>query len=57
MQKLRREDNFKLTTGNESLYEISNADVLTVVNFATSEKSNYQDYSVLESQHPYTQSD
>jgi hypothetical protein len=35
--KVGREDIFKLTIGNERLYEISNHNEITVVNFATSE--------------------
>jgi hypothetical protein len=34
--KVGREDTFKLTTGNESLHEISNDNGVRVVNFATS---------------------
>jgi hypothetical protein len=34
--KVRREDIFKPTIGNESLHEISNSNVVRVVNFATS---------------------
>ena len=34
--KLGREDIFKLTTGNESLFEDSNDNGIRVVNFATS---------------------
>jgi hypothetical protein len=34
--KLRREDTFKLTIGNESLHEDSNDNCVRVVNFATS---------------------
>jgi hypothetical protein len=34
--KLRREDTFKQTIGNECLYDDSNDNCLRVVNFATS---------------------
>jgi hypothetical protein len=34
--KIGREDIFKLTIGNENLYEISNDNGVRVVNFATS---------------------
>jgi hypothetical protein len=34
--KLGRENNFKLTIGNESLHEISSDNAVRVVNFATS---------------------
>jgi hypothetical protein len=36
MLKIGREDIFELTVGNESLHEISNDNVVRVVNFATS---------------------
>jgi hypothetical protein len=34
--KLRREDIFKLTIGNESLHQVNNDNGVSVVNFATS---------------------
>jgi hypothetical protein len=36
-EKVRREDIFKLTIGNESLHKISNDNGVRLVNFATSE--------------------
>jgi hypothetical protein len=44
--KVGREDIFKPTIGNESLYEISNDNAVRVVNFATSKKPYCQKYDV-----------
>jgi hypothetical protein len=44
-----REDIFKRTTENESLYEIINCNGITVINFAISKKSDCQKYKVLTS--------
>jgi hypothetical protein len=49
--KVGRKGIFKQTIGNESLHESSNDNVVRVVNFATSKKSNCQEYNVPTSQH------
>jgi hypothetical protein len=49
--KVRREDIFKLTIGNESLQEISNDNGVRVVNFAASKNFSVE-YDVPTSQHP-----
>jgi hypothetical protein len=46
-----REDIFKLTIGNSSLYDISNDSGVRVVNFATSKKFSSQKYNVPSLQH------
>jgi len=38
LKDFKKEDNFKPTNGNESLYEISNDNGVRVVNFSTSKK-------------------
>jgi hypothetical protein len=50
--KVDREDIFKPTIGNESLYKISNDNGIRVVNFATSKNLKSQKWDVPTSQHP-----
>jgi hypothetical protein len=45
-----KEDIFKLRVDNENLREISNDNRVRVVYFATSKKSNFQEYNVSKSQ-------
>jgi hypothetical protein len=51
--RVGKEEIFKPTIGNESLYEISTDNGVRVANFATQKKSNCQKYIVHTSQQSF----
>jgi hypothetical protein len=51
--KVGKDDIFKPTIGNESLYKISNDNVVRIVNFATSKNLIVKSADVSTSQHSY----